>query len=370
MLNWRDPESPSAGGAERVTQGYLAALAARGHEVYWFANNFPNAARTTEIEGIKIIRGGKPGSSILHARRWYRAQPRFDLVIDQHHGIPWYAPWWCGTNCVAYIHEVLGPIWDVFYRFPWNVIGRTQERWTHWLYRNVTFWTACESTRDLLFKHGVKHVQIIRYGVHTVAIPELDPKPFAPPLRLAMVSRLAPNKRIDHAIRTVAVLRECGVEASLFIVGAGDSEQLLRDTATDCGLQNVVTFTGPLGEKEKDMLLRKSHLLLHTSQREGWGLNVIEANAMGTPAAVYPVAGLRESTLDNETGVVAGGETPELLASRILDLLKSPAEYDRLRRGAWERAKTFHWSKILPIACDWLEEMARGKSGESTPGTR
>ena len=49
------------------------------------------------------------------------------------------------------------------------------------------------------------------------------------------------------------------------------------------------------------------------------------------------------------------------LAERIVELLKSPGEYERLRRGAWERAKTFHWSKILPSACDWLEEMAKGK---------
>ena len=124
-------------------------------------------------------------------------------------------------------------------------------------------------------------------------------------------------------------------------------------------------FVGGLRETEKDELLRGSHLLLHTSQREGWGLNVIEANAMGTPAAVYPVAGLRESTLDNETGVVARGETPEMLADRIVELLKAPGEYERLRRGAWERAKAFHWSKILPPACDWLEEMAKGKQARA-----
>lgn len=341
-----------------MTQGYLAALAARGHEVYWFANAFPGCAPNTRIDGIEIVRGGGKGSSIVAARKWFRTQKRFDLVIDQHHGIPWYAPWWCGTNCVAYIHEVLGPIWDAFYRFPWNWIGKTQERWTHWLYRNVTFWTACESTRDLLVAHGVKRVQIIRYGVHTVAVPELESKPLEPPLRLVVVSRLAPNKRIDHAIRTLAALRDRGIAASMKIVGTGEMEGRLRDLVAECRLEEEVTFTGPLKEAEKDGLLRVSHLLLHTSQREGWGLNVIEANAMGTPAAVYPVEGLRESTLDNETGVLARGEWPELLAERIQQLVEDPLAYERLRVAAWERAKAFHWSRILPIACDWLESMA------------
>ena len=361
MLNWRDPENPLAGGAERVTQGYLAALVARGHEVYWFANAFPGCSPTTEIEGIHVVRGGGIGTSILEARRWYQTQPKFDLVIDQHHGIPWLAPWWCRTNSVAYIHEVLGPIWDAFYKFPWNTIGKTQERWTHWLYRNVTFWTACESTRDHLLLNGVKRVQIIRYGVHTVALPNLEPKSYPPGslLKLAVVSRLAPNKRIDHGIRTAAALKERGINCTLQIVGGGDSERQLREVAVRCGVAGEVHFRGPLPESEKDAVMRESHLLLHTSQREGWGLNVIEANAMGTPAAVYPVEGLRESTLDNETGVVARGETPELLAARIIELLQDAELYRTVRVAAWERAKTFHWSIILPIACDWLEEMAR-----------
>jgi glycosyltransferase involved in cell wall biosynthesis len=359
MLSWRDPENPQAGGAERVTRGYLGALAARGHEVFWFANSFEGCAPESTMEGIQIVRRSGIGRSILHARQWYRAQPRFDLVIDQHHGIPWYAPWWSGTNCVAYIHEVLGPIWNSFYPVPVSTFGQAQERWTHWLYRNVQFWTACESTRDQLQLHGVKKVHIIRYGVHTVALSSLEPKQLAPPLRLAVVSRLAPNKRIDHAVRAVAALKSRGIAAELKIIGAGECEGSLRKLIGACSLESDVAFTGPLSEREKDETLRQSHLLLHTSQREGWGLNVIEANAMGTPAAVYPVAGLRESTLNNETGIVARGEKPELLADRIVDLIKIPGEYERLRHAAWERAKTFHWSKILPIACDWLEEMAR-----------
>jgi Glycosyl transferases group 1 len=40
-----------------------------------------------------------------------------------------------------------------------------------------------------------------------------------------------------------------------------------------------VTFTGQLSEEQKNGELRRAHILLHTSMREGWGLNVIEANA-------------------------------------------------------------------------------------------
>src|SRR5512137_1367905 len=164
MLNWRDLKNPAAGGAERVSHAYLAALQQRGHEVFWFANEFPGAKPEEVIQGIPVVRGGGSGRSVLKARHWHQAQKPFDLVIDQHHGIPWYAPWWSDANCVAYIHEVLGPIWDAFYTWPWNTIGRLQERWTHWLYRKIPFWTPSESTARALKQHGVRSVTVIPNG--------------------------------------------------------------------------------------------------------------------------------------------------------------------------------------------------------------
>jgi glycosyltransferase involved in cell wall biosynthesis len=247
-----------------------------------------------------------------------------------------------------------------FYRWPTAKVGKWQERWTHWLYRDVQFWTACDSTRDGLQQHGIRRVHQIPYGVHTVAIPALEPKPILEPLRLIVVSRLAPNKRVEHAVATLKCLTDRGVDAQLTIVGGGASEASVRALTGELGLAAKVILTGALAERDKDALLRESHLLLHTSLREGWGLNVIEANAMGTPAAVYPVAGLIESTLHDHTGVVAAAETPEALAASVQSCLRHPDKYATYRHAAWERAKTFHWDRVLPNACDWLESQARG----------
>jgi glycosyltransferase involved in cell wall biosynthesis len=200
---------------------------------------------------------------------------------------------------------------------------------------------------------------MIPYGVETVALAELDHKPLEKPLRLIVVSRLAPNKRIDHAVRVFSQLVKRGIEARLTIVGTGEEEQRLRRLVNEARLDELVVFTGPLSENEKNKQLRHSHFLLHTSLREGWGLNVIEANAMGTPAAVYPVPGLIDSTLHDETGIVSPEQTPESLAASIESTLARPERYQYYRLKAWERAKTFHWDNVLPKACDWLEAQAR-----------
>jgi glycosyltransferase involved in cell wall biosynthesis len=360
MLNWRDPDNPKTGGAERVSLAYLEGLKERGHEVFWFSNEFPGCKPEEMINGIHVVRGGGSGKSVLRARGWYRQQKPFDLVIDQHHGIPWFAPWWCKTNCVAYIHEVLGPIWDAFYSWPLSAIGRSQERWTHWLYRNVPFWTPSESTKKALHANGVRDVTVFHNGTDATPLPVLESKALGQPVRLIVVCRLAPNKRVDHAVEVAKLLIERGVQTHLTIVGSGESEAQLKQSASTLELSAHITFTGQLSEEQKNAELRRAHLLLHTSMREGWGLNVIEANAMGTPAVVYPVGGLVDSTLHDETGIVSLAETPKSLADCLVQLIQSPQNYERLRINAWERAKKLQWQIVRPAVCDWLESKARG----------
>lgn len=360
MLNWRDPKSPLAGGAERVTRAYLEGLVARGHEVCWFTHAYPDCVERETLGGIQIIRAGDVLSRYPKVLGWYRKQPRFDLVIDQHHGVPWFAPWWCRTNCVAFLHEVLGPIWDCFYRWPKNTIGKFQERWIYWFYRNVPFWTGCESTRRQLQEFGVRNVSVISYGVDTRALDKPDERPLIPPFRLAMVSRLAPNKRVAHGIRALKALRDRSVDARLTIMGSGMEEGELRRLAAELGLRDRVEFAGRVSEEEKLSRLKQSHVLLHTSVREGWGLNVVEANAMATPAVVYPVPGLVDSTCHLQTGLVAERETPDALADSLDFLLKNESVYQKFRNNAWRHAQSMHWSAVLPGACDWLEKMAKG----------
>jgi glycosyltransferase involved in cell wall biosynthesis len=361
MLNWRDPRNPLSGGAERVSVAYLKELVRRGHEVSWFANDFPGGVREEMFDGIQIVRGGGKGSSVFKAKEWYRQQKRFDLVIDQHHGIPWYAPWWCGTNCVAYIHEVLGPIWKSFYPWPFSAVGQVQERWTHWFYRDVPFWTPSDSTKKVLQQHGVKDVHVFLNGSDARPLPELEAKPLDLPLRLVVVCRLAPNKRVEHAVQAVKVLQQRGTDVRLTIVGTGEVENSLKQLARDLSLADRVEFTGLLDEQKKNDCLRRAHFLVHTSVREGWGLNVIEANAMGTPAIVYPVGGLVDSTIHNESGLITRDETPASVADTIQGIMKSPEQYARLRIGAWNRAKSLQWEKVLKPACDWLESLAARK---------
>jgi glycosyltransferase involved in cell wall biosynthesis len=177
---------------------------------------------------------------------------------------------------------------------------------------------------------------------------------------LIAVSRLAPNKRIDHGILMLAELRRGGMPAELTVVGDGIEAGRLRELTANLGLSDVVHFVGYRPENEKLGWLRESHVLIHPSVREGWGLNVIEGNAMGTPAAVYPVDGLVDSTVHQVTGCIASGETPEALAEAVRWLVGDHQRFARVREAAWRRSGEFRWTTVIPRVCEFLESMASG----------
>jgi glycosyltransferase involved in cell wall biosynthesis len=162
----------------------------------------------------------------------------------------------------------------------------------------------------------------------------------------------------------VKVLQERGTDVRLTVVGTGEVENSLKQLTNDLALTKQVQFAGRLDEAAKDDCLRRAHFLVHTSVREGWGLNVIEANAMGTPAVVYRVGGLVDSTVDGETGLVTREETPESVAGAIQEISKSPETYSRFRINAWNRAKSLQWEQLLGPTCDWLESLAARKTSK------
>jgi glycosyltransferase involved in cell wall biosynthesis len=106
-----------------------------------------------------------------------------------------------------------------------------------------------------------------------------------------------------------------------------------------------VRFFGKIGDKEKFDLLSRAHVLLVPSVREGWGISVIEANAMGTPAVGYDVPGLRDSILNGITGTLATPLSPSSLAKAAITLLCDTAKADKFSKSALDWSRKFTWDK-------------------------
>ncbi|MDO8658373.1 MAG: glycosyltransferase family 4 protein, partial [Candidatus Levybacteria bacterium] len=104
-----------------------------------------------------------------------------------------------------------------------------------------------------------------------------------------------------------------------------------------------VAFYNYVAEEKKFDLLKRAWILINPSVKEGWGLTVMEAASQGTPTIAYDTSGLRDSILNDKTGLLAHSKTPDALAKKTAMLLGNPLLYNTLSKNAIEWSRNFNW---------------------------
>ena len=334
IFNWRDIKNPSAGGAEVLIQEVARRWVAAGHEVSLITSSYPKALPEEEIDGVRILRRGNALTVYWQAYLLYRERfrGRCDLVIDEINTVPFFTPWYVREPLVMHFNQLAREVW--FYECPWllSFVGFLLEPLWLRIYRSSYTVTISRSSRLDLLRLGFEQTQ-----VHVIPMPT---KPYTAPAvnhraalpTFAFLGRLKRSKRVHHAIRAFAMVHAQIPNCRLWVLGEGDAayRHHLKRLVEHFKLDSAVTFFGQVPELQKERLLQEAHALIVPSVREGWGIVVSEANSKGTPAIVYPVAGLVDSTEDQVTGLVCRSSTPRALADQMIGLVGNKALWRRL----------------------------------------
>jgi len=368
IFNWRDIRHPHAGGAEAVTFEHAKAWVKAGHNVTWFSSGFRGGKREEIVEGIKIVRRGNQLLGVhIAALFWYlkHVRGRVDLVVDQFHGIPFFAPLYVAEKKLAFIHEVTCEVWFLNhlpgpFRFLAGLVGYFTEPWIFRLfYRQIPFLTVSESTKKDLVSWGIpqNNITVIHNGLRAKTLwpfPKKEKKP-----TIIFLGALARDKGIEEAIKAFSLINQRKRNFQFWVVGRGDPLYLrkLKAIVKNLGLVKKVRFFGFVSEKKKFELLARAHILVNPSVREGWGLVVIEANAVGTPAVVYNVPGLRDSTKHGVTGLICAKNITEELAKNVIKLLEDRDLYQELQKNALKESKKYSWEKATKLSLNLISRI-------------
>lgn len=361
-LNWRDLRHPRAGGAEVYTHEVARRLVERGHAVTLFVGSAPGLSSTDELDGVRIVRGGGAVSTRFAARRWLRGHRHFDIVLEEINTIPYMARRWSGLPTLLLVHQIAREVW--WWEAPWYVapLGRVIEPALLRAVRGPAI-ALSQSTRNDLLSLGFDHdeVVVVPPGLSTSEAVVVSTTPVANDL-FAYVGRLTPSKRVDHCIRAVGILRRDGLTAELAVVGRGPEDLVgrLKQLAAEEGVAEQVRFYDWLSDEERDRVVASASALVMASVREGWGMSVTEANALGIPAVVYRSPGLVDSTRAGETGLVVD-PTPTGLASGMKQLMNSPDLRRRLSAGSRVWAAQLTWNATTDALEAALLRMATSK---------
>jgi glycosyltransferase involved in cell wall biosynthesis len=332
------------GGAEVFTYEVVKRWVRDGHDVTWFTSEYPGCRKEEVVDGIRVVRAGGKYSVYRKAKQYYKkrfSKENFDVVVDEINTKPFFAPKFVdnGEHIVALIHQLAREYWFYETFFPLNYLGYHffEKRWLS-NYVDVPTVTVSDSTKQDLDALGFKRIHVVTQGLNfkpLLNLPEKEDHPV-----IVFSGRLKRAKRPDYAIKAFKIVKDKLDDAELWIIGDGPFERDLKKMAFE-----GVKFFGKLCTEERRALLRRCWVLVSPSVREGWGLNVIEANALGTPCVGYNVHGLRESIKDGETGLLAKNGDVKVLSEKLLDVLSDDELRNNLSRNSLKYSRNFSWDK-------------------------
>lgn len=227
---------------------------------------------------------------------------------------------------------------------------------------------ACdtEATREALIRQaGIvpERTTVVHNGPHPSCTPRFEAAAEAEATRLIgrgrgvdllHVGSTVERKRIDTLLRVFAAIRPAFPGARLIRVG-GPMTAEQRRLARDLGIDDSILSVPFLDRSTLAAIYRHCALLLQTSDREGFGLPVLEALACGTPVVASDIPALRE--VGGEAVTYCAVDSVDEWRQRVTELL----EERRLEPDAWQhrrtlsaqRARAFSWARyaadVLPL---------------------
>lgn len=350
ILNWRDTQHPRAGGSEHLVHQQALELNNRGHLVTLFSSSLPRGAspgRPTEYEVIRT--GGRFTVYPRVSRRVIREieERKVDVILEHVNGVPWFSPLWSRIPSAAFLYHVVGRTFFQELPFPLALLGYTAERYSPLFYRGVPCACLGPSALTEYCGLGFDREQL------SIAEPGVDARVFRPSQyksafpSFLMIGPLKTYKHHDHAIRALKVVLQTVPDAVLNIVGAsqGGISEHLQALSKTLGVHRSVRFFGHVDDELKVELMQTSWALVYTSEREGWGLGVLEAAACGTPSIVPAVGGLMDAVVPGKTGLVFPWGDYLTLAHHMITLSSRSGLLEELGKSSLERASAFTWKR-------------------------
>ncbi len=359
ILNERDLKHPCAGGAELNMTETARRFVERGYESTLLCSSFPGAAAVEEQNGLRVRRFGNRFTYYARLPPAVLREARVPgtVIIEHFNKLPFCTPLYTRTPLVIVAHHLFGTTAFQQVALPIASAVYLAEKFIPYVYRDAHVVAVSPSTRDDLTARGIpaERIRVVPNGLdHSLYNPA--GRQCAPIPTVLWIGRVEPYKHVEFILQALQRLRERMAHIRLVIIGEGQARQTLERQVAQLGLKEHVLFTGFISDAEKVEHIRRSHVLVNTSEKEGWGLTVLEANACGVPAIASEVAGLRDAVRHDVSGWLVPHGDIAALSAAMLRLLTDHAERERLSAGALAWAREFSWEKSADHILEVVEE--------------
>jgi len=220
-------------------------------------------------------------------------------------------------------HECWGPdYWRSYLGQPGR-IGWLCERVAMGLPDAIIAASPQTASRLVEFTGGRVPIHTAPNGIDLASIGSIEAA--ADPADVIVVGRLLPHKRVDLLLDALAILRDEGHPVTVQVVGSGPQLQSLTDQAEALGLGDFVRFRQNVDDRALYGALKAARVAVFPSEREGFGIAVLEALACRIPVitTAAPDNLARHLVARSDGGGIVCDPTPRALAQAIASVLSS-----------------------------------------------
>ncbi|MDR2660919.1 MAG: glycosyltransferase [Lactobacillaceae bacterium] len=191
--------------------------------------------------------------------------------------------------------------------------------------------------------------------------------------QLVTVSRLDPIKQISHIIRALKIVQETFPDATLDIYGTGSDRTNLEKTIEDLKMQKSVHLKGHTIDPTQAYY--DAQLFVAAGNNEGFGLTMMEAQAVGTPIVAYDVPyGPKEIVVKGHSGeLVPMGQKDSIkkYAQAILKILRDEDTLNKYIEGSYQDRQRYTeenvwqgWQSYIDDYNQWLDNQKKELTNE------
>ncbi len=353
------------GGAEKRMYELARRMVQHGHEVHCYSWGWwwqEHGKQDILYEGIHLHAVGEPKELYNNNRRSIQEallfsvkllpclwKENFDLIDCQ--GFPFFSCFSAKAHAlrgkstlIITLLEVWGDYWYT-YLGSLGFFGKMLEKMVLHLSNHMI--SISEKTKkDLLKIRKIEGTVVIPPGIDYNEIEEVQPKNGE--WDIIFAGRLIKEKRVDLLIRSLSMVKKNNSKISCLIIGNGPEINDLKKLANELDLVSNLKFIGFL-ENVSDLFsyMKSSKVFVLPSEREGFGMVVLEANACGIPVVVV------ESSMNASVDLVQEGINGFIAKANEKDMAlkinQALNKRENLKEKCIEFAKQYDWNEIVSL---------------------
>jgi glycosyltransferase involved in cell wall biosynthesis len=334
---------------------------------HWRAGEHPS------LPGVKVIGLSEPGRVYTDERRAFGPPLRFGLSVGRHlarqgrrydvvhvAAFPYFPLLAAGALRRRGRYELFADWHEVWTAHYWRRYAGTIGGTAGWLVQRacarLSHGAFCDARMhaERLTAEGYRGTPTVLPGLYSGPI-EPSPSESVDGDLVVYAGRHVPEKRVDALVHGFSRAREQRPGLRLEIYGDGPTRSSVEHLVSAHGLSASVRVVGRAPEEDIASALARAACVATASEREGYGLVVVEAAARGTPSVVVagPENAATELVRDGVNGAIARDASPEAIAHALLRVVDAGTTL-RASTAAWfsGNAETLTLERSLEVVLD------------------